>query len=194
MVTEPFMPVTTIFARAVRPGHEMRYEDWLAGISRASSGFAGNHGTTILRPADSRKEYVAITQFDTQHDLDKWLESPERSNWLAKLESIDICSQDVISLAGMERWFSLPGTSTDHMPSRHKTATLILLGLYPLVLVLDVILSPLLAGLPGPLQVLISLMVSVAMMVWIVLPGLTRLFSGWLHPKPKPSESSGSAN
>ena len=80
------------------------------------------------------------------------------------------------------------------MPPRYKTASLILLGLYPLVLVLGVVLNPLLAGLPGPLQILISLMVSVAMMVWIVLPGLTRLFSGWLHPQPKPSESSRRAN
>ena len=68
------------------------------------------------------------------------------------------------------------------MPPRYKTALLILLGLYPLVLVLDVVLSPLLDGLPGPVQVLLSLMVSVAMMVWIVLPRLTQLFSGWLHP------------
>jgi antibiotic biosynthesis monooxygenase (ABM) superfamily enzyme len=186
--------VTTIFARVVRPGNENQYEDWLAGISRTSSGFAGNRGTTILRPADGRKEYVAITQFDTQHQLDEWLKSAERGNWLAKLESIDICSQQVMSLAGMERWFTLPSTSADHMPPPYKTAMLILLGLYPLVLVLDVVLSPFLAGLPGPLQVLISLMVSVAMMVWIVLPRLTQLFSGWLHPKPKPPESSGSAN
>ena len=107
-MSETPIPVTTIFSRVVRPGHEIQYEDWLASISRASSGFAGSQGTTILRPADGRKEYVAITQFDTQHHLDKWLESAERRNWLAKLESIDICSQDVMSLAGMERWFTLP--------------------------------------------------------------------------------------
>ena len=37
---------------------------------------------------------------------------------------------------------------------------------------------------PGPLRVLVSLIVSVALMVWIVLPRLTQLFSGWLHPRP----------
>lgn len=192
-MSETSIPVTTIFTRVVRPGLETQYEDWLAGISRSSSGFAGNRGTTILRPADGREEYVAITQFDTQHNLDDWLESAERANWLAKLRVIDICREEVMSLAGMERWFTLQGKSNDHMPPRYKTALLILLGLYPLVLVLDFVLSPLLTGLPGPVQVLLSLMISVAMMVWIVLPRLTQLFSGWLHPKPKPPKSSDGA-
>ena len=186
-MNEHSMPVTTIFARVVRSGQETQYEDWLAEVSHESSSFAGNQGTTILRPADGREEYIAITQFDTQQKLDKWLESAERASWLNKLESIGICREEVMSLAGMERWFTLPGASTDRMPPRYKTAVLILLGLYPIVLILNLVLSPLLNVLPGPLQVLLSLMISVALMVWIVLPSLTRLFSGWLHPKPKPS-------
>jgi antibiotic biosynthesis monooxygenase (ABM) superfamily enzyme len=189
-MNEPLIPVTTIFARVVRPGQEAQYEDWLAEVSHASSSFAGNQGTTILRPADVREEYIAITQFDTQQKLDKWLESAELANWLDKLESIDICREEVMSLAGMERWFTLPGASTDRMPPRYKTAVLILIGLYPIVLVLELVLSPLLVALPGPLQVLLSLMISVALMVWIVLPRLTQLFSGWLHPESKPPESS----
>ena len=190
-MNEPSMPVTTIFTRIVRPGHEVQYEDWLAGISRTSSGFAGNSGTTILRPAQGREEYVAIMQFDTQHNLDDWLESVERANWLTKLGAIDICREEVMTLAGMERWFTLQGGDYDHMPPLYKTALLILLGLYPLILVLDFVLSPLLGGLPGPVELLFSLMVSVPMMVWIVLPLLTKIFSSWLHPKAKPPKSSG---
>lgn len=178
--------VTTIFARLVRPGNEARYEEWLRGISRSSAEFEGSGGTTILLPTSGRKEYVAITQFDNQDHLDKWLESEERAKWLSKLESIDICSQEVMSLGGMERWFTLADMSTELMPPRYKTAVLVLLGLYPLVLLLGLVLNPFLAGLPSALQVLISLMVSVILMVWIVLPLLTRLFSGWLHPRPRP--------
>lgn len=188
-MSEPSIPVTTIFTRVVRPGHETQYEEWLTGISRTSSDFAGNRGTTILRPADRLEGYVAITQFDTQYNLDDWLESVERANWLAKLGAIDICNEEVTSLAGMERWFTLQGGSNDRMPPNYKTALLILLGLYPVVLVLDFVLSPFLAWLPGPIQLLLSLMVSVSMMVWIVLPLLTQLFLGWLHPKPKPLKS-----
>lgn len=179
-------PVTTIFARVVRPGSEPQYEEWLAGISSATSEFAGNKGTTILRPAEGRDEYISITQFDTQENLDSWLESPERASWLAKLESIDICREQVMSLAGMERWFTLPSVSDDRMPPRYKTAVLILLGLYPLVLLLQITLDPFLTWLPRLLQVLVSLIVSIVLMVWVVLPLLTKLFSRWLHPRHKP--------
>lgn len=180
------VPVTTIFARQVRAGFEVQYEEWLAGISQTSSRFTGNQGTTILRPAEGRDEYIAITHFDSAENLELWLLSTEREAWLEKLQAIDVCHEEVTSLAGMERWFTLRDRGATRLPPRYKTATLILLGLYPLVLLLDLVLSPVLSGLPGPLKVLVSLVVSVALMVWIVLPWLTHLFSGWLHPRPEP--------
>ncbi len=183
MRTDSPSPVTTIFAREVRTGFEVQYEEWLAGISRTSSRFTGNQGTTILRPTEGRDEYIAITQFDSAENLELWLHSTEREGWLAKLQSIDVCREEVLSLAGMERWFTLPGRGATRLPPRYKTATLVLLGLYPLVLLLNLVLNPVLSGLPGPLKVLASLVASVAIMVWIVLPRLTRLFSGWLHPR-----------
>lgn len=97
-MSELAIPVTTIFARVVRPGQEPQYEEWLAGISSASSGFPGSRGTTILRPAAGREQYIAIMQFDTQSDLNAWLESRERASWLDRLESIDACRQEVMSL------------------------------------------------------------------------------------------------
>lgn len=178
-------PVTTIFAREIRHGHEARYEGWLAGISSSSSKFTGNQGTTILRPAEGREQYIAITQFDSAANLESWMQSSERETWLSKLESIKICREEVVSLAGVERWFTLPGSGQSRMPPRYKTAALVFLGLYPLVLILDVVLGPLLAGLPGALQTLCSLVVSVSLMVWAVLPALTKLFAGWLHPHKK---------
>lgn len=175
-------PVATIFARQVRAGLEPRYEEWLDGIAQATSRFAGSQGTTILRPKEGREEYIAIAQFDTAENLERWLESDERERWLGKLRSIDVCREEVLSLAGMERWFTLPGWGSRAMPPRYKTAFLILLGLYPLVLLLDLVLGPLLVGLPKPLRLLASQIVSIAIMVWIVLPWLTRTFSAWLHP------------
>jgi len=189
MKTDSPSPVTTIFAREVRAGFEVQYEEWLAGISRTSLRFTGNQGTTILRPAEGRDEYIAITHFDSAENLELWLRSTERESWLEKLQSIGICREEVMSLAGMERWFTLRARGATRLPPRYKTATLILLGLYPLALLLDLVLSPVLSGLPGPLSVLVSLVVSVALMVWIVLPWLTRLFSGWLHPRPEPRPS-----
>lgn len=174
-------PVTTVFKRRVHAGSEGRYEDWLTGISQTAARFPGSQGTTILRPAERGYEYVVITQFESTESLEAWLGSADRESWMSKLGAIDICDEDVSTLAGMERWLTL-SPSPGALPPRYKTAALVLLGLYPLVLVLDVALGPLLSDLPGPVGFLISLLVSVATMVWSVLPWLTRVFHGWLHP------------
>lgn len=175
-------PVTAVFKRRVRAGSEARYEDWLTGIAQAAARFPGSQGTTILRPTDGGSEYVAITQFETTESLEAWLGSADRKSWMSELRTFDVCHEDVATLAGMERWFTLP-RSEDALPPRYKTATLVLLGLYPLVLLLDVVLGPLLAGLPRPVGLLASLLVSVSIMVGGLLPLLTRMFHGWLHPR-----------
>ena len=180
-------PVTTIFARRVRPGFERQYEEWLGGITRTLAQFPGNQGSTILRPGAGRTEYIAIVQFDSAENLERWLVSEERADWLAKLESITLDSEEVSSLTGMERWFTLPDRSVTQAPPKYKSATLLLLGLYPLVLVLSPLLQPLIGSWPSALQILVSLVVSIPLMVWIVMPQLTRLFFGWLYPEHKPS-------
>ena len=62
-----------------------------------------------------------------------------------------------------------------------------LLGLYPLVLLLNALLQPLIGSWPSALRVLVSLVISVPLMVWVVMPQLTRLFFGWLYPEHSPS-------
>ena len=173
-------PVSTIFSHRVRAGSEAHYEDWLAGIVQAAARSPGSQGTTLLRLTERGAEYLAITQFESLEALNAWLGSVERESWLSRLRAIDVCHEDVSTVAGMERWSPLPRVARA-LPPRHKTAALVLLGLYPLVLVLDVVLGPHLSSLPRPVRLLASLLVSVPIMVGSVLPWLTRVFDGWLH-------------
>jgi antibiotic biosynthesis monooxygenase (ABM) superfamily enzyme len=174
-------PIATVFTRRVRPGAEEQYETWLAGIARASGSFPGSQGTTLLRPGEGSQEYSAIVHFDSLDHLDRWLASPERTHWIKQLQSVDFDCEEVTSLAGIERWFTLPGRAASPPPPRYKTATLVFLGLYPTVLLLDLTIGPLLVGLPTPLSILVSLLISVPLMVWTVVPLLSRLFSRWLR-------------
>lgn len=175
--------VTTVFSRVVRPGSEKEYEAWLNGISDTASSFPGNRGMTILRPSGGREEYIAITHFDSDKNAALWLHSKERCGWIDKLGSISIEREEVTSLTGMERWFTMPGSPISRPPPKYKTAIMILAGLYPVALGLDAALKPILFDLPPALKMLISLMVSSSIMVWIMMPGLTRLFYRWLYPR-----------
>ena len=183
-------PVTTMFARRVQPGFESQYEEWLGGITRTAADFSGNQGSTILRPGAGRTEYIAIVQFDSAQNLERWLVSEARADWLTKIESITLDSVEVSSLTGMERWFTLPDRSVTQAPPKYKSAFLVLLGLYPLVLLLNSLLQPLIGSWPAALRILVTLVVSVPLMVWVVMPQLTRLFFSWLYPEHRPSRLS----
>ena len=176
-------PATTVFARVVRPGSEAQYEEWLEGISETAAAFTGNQGMTILLPSGGREEYIAITHFDSKENADLWMHSKERCGWIDKLGEISIEREEVTSLTGMERWFTMPGRPITKPPPPYKTAIMIVVGLYPLALGLDVVLSPMLVDLAGALQILITLAISSSIMVWFLMPGLTRLFYRWLYPR-----------
>ena len=75
-----------------------------------------------MLPADGREDYVTITQFDTQHNLDDWLESAERANWLTKLGAIDIYREEIMSLAGRKRPLS-QAVFTDKQDGSSKEIT-----------------------------------------------------------------------
>ena len=49
---------TMVFARKVKAGQHEQYEEWLRSVSHATSGFDGYGGTTIIRPATNRAEFV----------------------------------------------------------------------------------------------------------------------------------------
>lgn len=182
-------PVTTLFARRVRRGHEAQYERWLEGVAEAAAAFEGYRGTTTLKPsgqapAGAHDEYLAMLHFDSAACRDRWLDSAEHRRWLRLLEAIPVEHEEVCTHSGLQRWFTRPSTPA---PADYKIAALILLGLYPLVLLLDVALGPLTKQLPPALAALIGLLISVPAMVWIVLPLLSKLFARWLYPRPRPS-------
>lgn len=183
---------TMVFARRLEPGQHDKYEDWLGRVTRATSAFAGYGGTTLLRPATPRDDYTAIVHFDTAEHLQLWMNSDERRRCLKDLETIGVESEAISSLAGLDHWVSLKGNMQP--PPQWKMALLILVGLYPLVLLDVVYLSPMLAILPWPLAILVSLSISVPIMVWIVLPLLSKLFGRWLSSNAQRSVSVASKN
>ncbi|MFT5287828.1 MAG: antibiotic biosynthesis monooxygenase (ABM) superfamily enzyme [Planctomycetota bacterium] len=178
-------PITTVFARVVQKGSETLYEAWLKDVRAAASTFIGYRGMTVLVPTASREEYTAITHFDSETDADRWLCSDERRSWLEKLGTISIEREEITSLTGMERWFTLPGCTVSEPPPQYKTAIMILVGLYPISLTMEYALKPVLVELPVTMRLLVALIVSVSIMVWGVMPLLTRIFYQWLYPRDK---------
>jgi antibiotic biosynthesis monooxygenase (ABM) superfamily enzyme len=178
-------PVLTIFSRRVRHGHEADYEAWTRGINAALAQFDGSLGATVLRTGPHRREFHTLLQFETPEHLKAWLDSPVRAEWLKKLEGIIIESEEVNSLTGLERWFTLPSQGVAQAPPKWKTALLLLIGLYPLSFLMPWLLTPYTSWLHMAIEKLALMIPTIILMVWVIMPLLTRVFFWWLYPKRK---------
>jgi antibiotic biosynthesis monooxygenase (ABM) superfamily enzyme len=172
---------TSIITRRVRAGKEADYEQWMDGITGEATAFDGYLGTTVLRPQPGDDTYIVIINFTTGKMLERWMTSPARLGWIDKAKSLTLDDAEVQTLTGLERWFTLPSRAVSRSPERYKMAALTSLGLYPLLIVLTILLSPVIGSWPWPLRILTTVVIGVPLMTWAVMPLVTRLFFRWLY-------------
>ena len=178
--------VTTMVTRRIKPGREDEYVDGLREIVRVARGFEGHQGVTILGPhGGPPAEITAIFTFDSAANLERWMTSDERRQWLEHARDLTGDDEDVESLTGLEPWFTLPNRVVNRPPPRWKMALLTAVGVYPMLLVVGEMLRPLVGDWPLPLRLAASLVPGIPLMTWVIMPGLSRLFFGWLYPEPR---------
>jgi len=175
-------PVTAVIRRTVRPGKEADFEAWLKGIGNDAIQFPGHLGTNIIRPTSrKRPEYIIIFRFDTYRHLENWESSDVRRKWVERVQPLIIGETHIHRLSGLEYWFTLPDYGESEVPPRLKMAFVTWLALFPVVLLVQPVLSRLLGMLPWWVQIMIMAAVMVALMTWLVMPFMTRLFKSWLY-------------
>jgi hypothetical protein len=180
-------PVTVVVSRRVKPGREQAYEEWVHGVVQVAMGYEGHLGSNVFRPSDpEHPDYVLVFQFNSQANLDRWIQSEDRKAWLAKVEPLVEGPMKADVLTGLENWFTLP--SHRHAPAspppRHKMAMVTWLAIFPLINVLGAGLAPVLSPLPPLLRSAVMSALMVTLMTYVVMPRLTRLFARFLFPKP----------
>ncbi len=179
-------PVSVLFTWRVMPGREADFERWLEEINQVSSRFPGHRGVTWLRPpagtpAEQRR-YHCVLRFDNGRHLSRWLTSPEREVTVRHLAGIAEEAEQRETTTGMETWFSLPGRPV-LPPARWKMALVSFLGVYPLILIFNLLGAEHLAELPLPYLVraaIIPLLLSV-LLTNLVMPFLSRLLRRYLY-------------
>ncbi len=176
-------PVTATVTRRVRPGHEVAYEEFLAGISGAAKAFPGYLGEEVFRPAGGLGgEYRIVYRFDSPAHLRGWLDSEERAAWLARAEPHVAGPMRTQFLTGLESWFTLPTEPGAPPPPPYKMAVLTWVTIFPLITVVVVVSAPLIGGLPLVPRLGVTTLVTVSLMTWVVMPRVTALLRRWLYP------------
>jgi antibiotic biosynthesis monooxygenase (ABM) superfamily enzyme len=175
--------VSTVVIQRVPADRVQRFLDCQRGLTAAAERFAGYRGTELYPPPDDRHlDWVSVIHFDNSESLTRWIDSPERTEWIKKLRD-DIGDFQLKTLpSGFGAWFAGLQTGPEgEPPPSWKIAMTVLLGLYPTVMVLALLVGPYLSFLGLALSMLISNALSVALTQWVVIPPLMNVLGPWLR-------------
>ncbi len=173
--------VTAVISHRVRPGRESGYETWIQGISAAAREFEGHLGVSILRPQPGASpDYVIVLQFDRCDRLQAWLKSDVRKDWIQRVQPLIQAQESIQILTGLEAWFQLPQQSVPSAPKRYKQAILVWVAVVTVALTVGPLLEPWLQRLPMLLALGLNVAVTVVLLSYVLMPGLTYVFKGWL--------------
>ena len=82
-------PVSAVISTRVKPGQEAAYRDWEQRIAAAQAKAPGFQGYRFEPPIPGvQDDWLAILRFDTEANLQAWLDSPERQKLLAEAERL----------------------------------------------------------------------------------------------------------
>lgn len=172
--------MTVTVARRVARGRERDFERWYDGVTGAAARFPGFLGAGMLRPSRTGEDWHVVYRFDSPGSLARWEASPVRAQWLGRGESL-MDETGVQRVSGLETWFEVRGR-TAPAPPRWKMALVTLGAVYPLALLFNLLVQPLLATVPLAARVLVFAGIMVPTMTWVVMPRLTSLLRRWLYP------------
>src|SRR5689334_11214496 len=97
---------SSVIVQRIPPEAAEAFLEWQHGITGAAALFPGYQETEIYPPAGRQEEWVVVIHFDDLEALQRWLDSPERAGWIAKLpcERRDYRMQT--APAGFGAWFA----------------------------------------------------------------------------------------
>ncbi len=178
-------PVSAVISSRVRAGQEAAFRAWEQRIAAAQARSAGFQGYRFEPPIPGvQDDWLAIVRFDTERNLQAWLDSPERQSLLQEAAPFLEEFHARVVRTGFEQWFPA-AADAGSAPAAWKQNMIVLLLLYPVVFLFGLwVQTPLLMGkvhLPFWFALFIGNVVSVLLLNWLV-PWVSRGFTWWLAP------------
>ena len=181
----PQHSATELIITQIKPGKEEAYRAFAERIQKAQETFPGYVGSFVQPPHQKERGWTTVFRFDTEANLDGWLSSPMRAELLK--DSEDLTQGFVAQRVDT----SFPGwvptdPATGKPPSKWKTACLVLLTLFPVVMLELKFLNPSLRMLHPALATFVGNALSVALTTWPLMPLAIGAFHAWLFPEKQP--------
>nr|WP_281383066.1 antibiotic biosynthesis monooxygenase [Microbulbifer rhizosphaerae] len=180
-------PVSAIIYCRLGPEEEEAFLEWEERLFRAEMSFPGFVGHKLNQPIPGIQEsWVAVVTFDTEANLQRWLDSPEREALLEQGRRYEGHVRIMSSNAGFGVWArDQEGAPAHSLLWVLKSNLLVLLVLYPVVYLWGYLAGqPLLdeKGAPAWLSLFIGNLVSTQVLGWFLVPWALKAFEPWLAP------------
>jgi uncharacterized protein len=185
-------PIAVVVSTRIKPGQEAAYRRWEQKIAVAQAKAPGFQGYRFEPPIPGvQEDWLSILRFDTEENLQAWMDSPERKALLADATEFTEEFHTRIARTGFDQWF--PSASAGAAPpSPWKMNMIVLTLLYPIVLLFgNFVVNPYLLGwarLPFPVALFISNVASIVILNYLV-PWTATRFAWWLQSKAKETAS-----
>lgn len=171
-------PVTVTVARVVRPEHREAFERWAEDVLAVAARFPGNLGATLLHPGPGSSEYHLVYRFEDDRSLAAWERSSERRSALTHVEDmVDEARYQRVS--GLESFF----TRAPQPGPRWRMTVLTIAAVFAITSLFQQLVMPHLVSWHPEARLALSAVVVVLLLGHVLMPALTRLFAGWLHPR-----------
>jgi antibiotic biosynthesis monooxygenase (ABM) superfamily enzyme len=180
---QPSGDVTEVIFSRIKPGMEDAYREWAARIEAAQACYPGYRGMFLQPPDEKGGMWTTIIRFQSAPQLEAWMNALERKRLLQESKAFIEHEQLTRLATAFPGWVPIDPV-TGKGPPNWKTAMLILLGLFPVVMIELRFLNPPLSalGLHASLATFIGNTLSVAATTFITMPLFVRWFGWWLFP------------
>ncbi|MFP3517415.1 antibiotic biosynthesis monooxygenase [Pseudomonas sp. SIMBA_077] len=175
-------PVTLMVARRVAQGRYQELIAWLREGEQLATDFTGYLGSGVLAPPPGDDEFQIIFRFADESTLHAWEHSVSRKAWLQRGSHL-FANPSEHRVNGIDGWFGAVG----HRPPRWKQAVAIWLAFFPVSLLFNFVLGPLLSEFSLLPRIFISTLALTPLMVYWFIPLSTHLLASWLHSAPNKS-------
>ncbi len=182
---QPGTNVTEVILSKIKPGMDEAYRAWAVRIQEAQSKYPGYRGTYLQPPSAKEGRWTTLLRYDTIEHLDAWLAAPERARLLQESKAF-IEAEELTRLAtAFPGWVPI-NPLTGKGPPGWKTALLVLLGLFPIVMFEIAFISPHLSVLNSSVATFLTNAFNVTVTSFVTMPFFVRCFTWWFFPE-KPS-------
>src|SRR5437879_3664244 len=172
------MPIHIAITRRVRPGCEAEFQQALREFFQTSFSHGGVLGAYMLvpPPGSESREFGILRTFHDGTERDAFYESPMFKAWEERARTLTEGEPVYRQLHGLEAWFRSP----HNPPPRWKMAVATFLGVFPVAMILNLTVGPMIASSPFIIRNAIFNACVVALLTWIVMPVVTRVLHRWL--------------